>query len=307
MERARIAIGCLIALATFSNTAHAREYGAFQPWNCTWHSSHIVLADSEDEGRLSVVESWKGDLERGDAIQLPGFAEPGQWLLFLREGPFNGQQRKYSIGKWYAVFPGHEAFGLGGGPAKFGDMRFSVAWIKDGKVYANIQVSRGPAEPAKFHDDAKAFKKEVLATNAEQRKLVKAKRIADAGKRAMKLHALTSSPSDDARRESFQAICGCGAAGVTVLCQILDDSLTFYRDNPPKQSANEVTKEVRLQLWIHFSNVDDMLRSLETLRAVECKDAVTRFRNYWKSLSGLTPVQRELDTKCDRILDKLAL
>jgi hypothetical protein len=306
MKRPRIIMACLIALATFGNSAHAREYGAFQPWNCTWHASHVVLADFQSEGRLSVVESWKGDLEKGDAIHLPGFAAPGQWLLFLRDQPFNEQQRKYAIGKWFAVFPGHKAFGPGGGPAEVGDMRFSVAWIKDAKVHANIHTSRGPAKPAEFHEDAKAFKQEVLATNAEQRKLTRAKQISDTGKRAVELLVLTSSHSDDARRESFLAIRGCGDAGVKVLCQILDDSLMFYRENPPTNAAADVTKAMRRQQWIRHSNVDETLRSMEALGAPECEDVVRHFRDYWTSLSGLNPVQKELSDSCDRILDKLS-
>src|SRR5262245_53018718 len=50
-----------------------REEPAFHIETAAWNATHIVLASEGEEidGRLKVRESWKGDLQPGDTIDVP--------------------------------------------------------------------------------------------------------------------------------------------------------------------------------------------------------------------------------------------
>lgn len=66
----------LLLLLFFAAAAQARTWRSFDLDQCTWNASHIVVATEGAliDGRLTVLESWRGDLRPGETISIPELA-----------------------------------------------------------------------------------------------------------------------------------------------------------------------------------------------------------------------------------------
>ena len=62
--------GALFAMAT---PVFAKNHFILNLEYCAEHASYIILASEGDviDGQLTVLESWNGDLHRGDVISIP--------------------------------------------------------------------------------------------------------------------------------------------------------------------------------------------------------------------------------------------
>ena len=68
MRRACRAVWPLLAWAGCAPTAAAGIRPSFYLDGCGWEATHVVVVDAGEkiDGRVVVLESWKGDLRKGD-------------------------------------------------------------------------------------------------------------------------------------------------------------------------------------------------------------------------------------------------
>src|SRR5215470_6273267 len=66
----------VIALFICASQANAGIRPSFNLDYCSWHATHIVVATEGDEidVRLTVLESWEGDLSPGETIYITELA-----------------------------------------------------------------------------------------------------------------------------------------------------------------------------------------------------------------------------------------
>lgn len=71
-----LALSSLVAVLLFTPRIYAGIRPSFGLNHCAWHATHIVVASEGDEidGRLTVLESWKGDLQPGELVSIPQLA-----------------------------------------------------------------------------------------------------------------------------------------------------------------------------------------------------------------------------------------
>src|ERR1700683_4478323 len=57
--------------------AYALKGPSFSLDGCAWEASHIIVVTAGDkiDGAVEVLESWKGDLKKGDRLSIPELAE----------------------------------------------------------------------------------------------------------------------------------------------------------------------------------------------------------------------------------------
>ena len=66
---------------------HAALRPSFNVDGCSWNATHVVLVQTTaGEGVVPVVESWKGDLKPGDAIEVPEL-KPNQNAVAISSYP----------------------------------------------------------------------------------------------------------------------------------------------------------------------------------------------------------------------------
>ncbi len=140
-------IGLLLGLIGMPLLAWAAIRPSFSLEECVKNATHIVVVTEGEniDGIVEVMESWKGDLKKGDSLNIPELAEfadkdsreinkrgemtptslthvsGDRMILFVKQQIIAGEK------KWEAA-------------VKWGGMQVSTAWIEDGKVYAFIQV-----------------------------------------------------------------------------------------------------------------------------------------------------------------------
>ena len=82
--------GALLAVVSFAPALHAETLPEFHVGTCSYKATHIVMVKTEAaaQGKFRVVESWKGDLQKGAVLKLPALAKEGrgEMVLFLRDG-----------------------------------------------------------------------------------------------------------------------------------------------------------------------------------------------------------------------------
>ena len=70
------ALVCLVLALVNTDTAFAIIQPSFYLDDCAWHATHIVVVTKgkKIDENVEVVESWKGDLKKGDPIAVPELA-----------------------------------------------------------------------------------------------------------------------------------------------------------------------------------------------------------------------------------------
>jgi hypothetical protein len=136
-----------LVLASWAPTASAYPVPPFCLDDCSRNATHVVVVTEGAliDGHVEVLESWRGNLRRGDRLNLPRLAvfadpdnravadtEPGQpthvtgsrMVVFLRWRPERTDSTK---GSW--------------APARFTGMCGSVAWVERGETYTCPPIS----------------------------------------------------------------------------------------------------------------------------------------------------------------------
>jgi hypothetical protein len=351
----------LIAVLLFTIHAEAGIRPSFVLDYCTWHATHIVIATEGDEidGKLTVLESWKGDLQPGEVVSIPELAifKP-QSSREVKRGIFGSEKpKKYVTGSRMILFlrkldrpvetlnePVDKSHGSDRWePASRQGMNVSVLWIEGGQSFAFIQVMNPGDSILTYYDDSE---REIIDQAFEvlhlQERVNSSVAIQDESKRAEALAQFALSESYYARDVAFAELQKCRKAALPVLRKMLGDQtilkrhseviktlsaaggdevaaelttivreeLGFWQETGPRlrdgwwNNMNEPETEV---LRNRYSKVLEALYSLRKLKPVGCKEVVTEFRDFWRSLpqledkSGLT----QMSEACDKILQEL--
>jgi len=210
----------------------------------SWHATHILLASEGEQidGRLAVLESWKGDLSPGDLIYLPELASfnsresrrisaglgtnmegpvahvtGSRIILFLRapspqasENEEPGRHQSTSSIAWK--------------PADDAGMNVSVVWIEAGRTFAFSQLMNpGPSLLTFYPKSEIEIRVRVSEILDLEESLNATLAIADCARRAESLQPFVLSDLFFARKIALDAMQTCGESALPVLRQMLGD------------------------------------------------------------------------------------
>src|SRR5215213_2001906 len=143
----------LLFLAALPARAGIRP--SFNLSHCSWFATHVVVVTEGEmiDGRLLVLESWKGDLAPGDAVSVPELATFNPEPSRLAKRPLwveDAEPPRHVTGDRMVLFlkerpraqaEGDEAArGRVWEPASSGGVNVSALWVEGDKTYAFIQV-----------------------------------------------------------------------------------------------------------------------------------------------------------------------
>ena len=194
----------LVSVFVILGSARAEILPAFHP-ACAYRATHIVVVQtvSPEEGRFRVLETWKGDKQKDDAITVPGLAKiaKGEMVLFLCRRPEPVQ----SGDEWES--------------ANFSDWRSSVAWIDRDEVSVLQQKMRpGPTcvAPLTHYETRARFKELIFFYLRTERQLAAAKAARNTQERVRILAEIVSG-NYDRKDEACAELGRCGQAAVPAL------------------------------------------------------------------------------------------
>ena len=226
-------------------------------------------------------------------------------------------------------------------PASGEGITWSVLWLEDKQPFAFIQIMNpGPSLLTSYGESEQKVRERASAVMRIRQELNEAVAIKDQHMRAEALESFTTSGLYYARDLAFVELQTCGPGALPVLrkmlkdptllnlhgdvikaltaaggekvadelTNIVKDELEFWKVTGPRLS-NEWWNmgEEREMLRNRYSKVLEALYSLKKLRAVGCKDVVTEFRDFWRSLPQLEDKRglTQMSEACDKILSEL--
>ena len=141
--KARDSHRLVLAMLFLPATAGAALIPSFDLESRTWDATHIVVVTEAEkiDGEVRVLESWKGELERGDLLvlkELASFASKesrriGGWLGFEESDECVTGARMVCF-----LTKSGDTWQSAGGKDWRPAMEISVAWIDHGTVYARV-------------------------------------------------------------------------------------------------------------------------------------------------------------------------
>ena len=237
----------LLLLALFAFCASFSAFAGIRPSfmldYSTWHSTHIVVATEGDEidGKLTVIESWQGDLRAGDVVEVPdlaAFKTDASREVHYFEGEGKESRVKTVTGKRMVLFlikkPEEVKLAEKNKPPLapqvwlpadlFKQMNTSVIWIEGEKLFAFMQmINPGPSELVEYGESETKIKAAVLKIIKEQNALHAAIVIANKLKRAEALRSFANSDNFNAKQVAFDNLGACGKDALPVLREMLKD------------------------------------------------------------------------------------
>ncbi len=216
-----------------------------------WSASDIVVASEGDEidGRLTVIETWKGSLRRGSMLSIPELAEfqdekhrlvQSVWTENPRvaESPrvVSGQRMILFLKRKFDSAEGvnEEGDAVWGSTSPVGGMRVSTVWVEDGKTYAFVLMfNPGPSLLLDQGKSEAEMKREVGEMTKTQDALLAVRKLENNASRAAQVRRFADSEPFYGQSEAFNILAGCGKEGVSVLVDILrrhDRSMTNYHE-----------------------------------------------------------------------------
>jgi hypothetical protein len=240
------AVGVVLGLLVCTTDATAAIQPSFHLDACSWDATHVVVVSEGDkiDGDVEVLESWKGDLKKGDRITIPALAvfapEKERVIskrLFERDNG-KGLPPSVTCSRMVLFLIRKQEKPEGGKPAKttwlpaageWGGFMVSTAWIEGGQVYAFAQqFNPGPSELISWDMDERRLKRHVDGIVTAQTTLAEAIR-GDANKLETAAVTLLQSESEYVRLSVFTELGGAGAKGLPTLRRFLkDDTLLKY-------------------------------------------------------------------------------
>ena len=358
-------IGFLVGLLlSFTPRTYAKIRPSFGIDDCTWHATHIVVATEGDkiDGRLTVLESWRGDLRPGDVISIPeltsfkpqssqeiktdmlgiksdapkSYVTGSRMILFLKKKDQSPEKSTNSANK--SQRSDHWA------PASWWQsINVSVLWIEGDQSFAFIQVMNpGDSILTYYPDSEKEIRDRAFEVMHLQETENAAVAIEDESRRAEALAPFALSELYYARDLAFAELQKCGKSAAPVLRRMLSDQTVlkvhseviktlaaagddevademiaivreefgFWKETGPRLRDgwwDDINKPETEVLRNRYSKVLEALYSLKKLKPLGCKEVVTEFRDFWRSLpqlddnSGLNQMSEE----CDKVLRAL--
>jgi hypothetical protein len=230
---------CVITI--FATSADARLRPSFDATHSSAVATHVIVAeqDNANAARLTVSQSWRGDLHEGDSINIPELAQfqDAPWqgktlVLFLvrsttwtDDGDGDDHQTRWLPAARHGYGP---VFAGGFAPSDQLDrFNIAIAWVQDDQVFAMIQVMNpGPVVPTAWFKELDVLKAIVDQRAADTDSVWAAMRVADPAKRVAALTPWTAHDEHRTRESAFMAIAECGVVALPQLRAMLaDDAL----------------------------------------------------------------------------------
>ncbi len=240
--------GVVALLLVSTADATAAIMPSFSYESCSWKATHVVVVSEGDkiDGEVEVLESWKGDLKKGDLVSVPELAAfaPDKERV-VSKGMFGRDKDKdlpasVSCSRMVLFLVRKQEKPDGDKPAKvtwlpaprWGGMKVSVAWVEGGKVFAfGQEINPGPQELLYWDTDERGLRKNVDAVVKAQATLTDEIRKGEADKLATAALELIRSESNFVRGVVVAELGEAGAKGLPALRAILkDDALLKYHD-----------------------------------------------------------------------------
>lgn len=356
--RAMLVLGTVSGLLTCSASASAGIRPSFNEDHCTWNATHILVVTEGDkiDGDVEVLESWKGDMKKGDRITIPELAvfaaekERAVNYMFIEKTP--GLAARVTCSRMVLFLTKREKKAAGGQrgqvvwepAAEWGGVKVSTAWVEAGRVYAFAQqINPGPSELISWGITERELHTGVEGVLQTRAVLSKALAGPDADKSAEAvLQLLRRTESDYVRSLALDAVVEAGEVGLPALRRVLGeaalegqhgDAVWAMRKLPADLAATELTRVVTEELaywrkvgpglkkgwWDEvgmkaeekerlrnrYSRAHSALQVLGNLRTEGCRDEVTAFRDWWKSLPQLGGELTQMTHACDSVLEAL--
>ena len=179
-HRIRISLVATATIVILSPPADAFFLPSFHLPTSASRATHIVVVTEGDriDGKVRVLESWLGDLVRGDKLELPAlgrFAAPSaRQLRDARNAPL----RQRVNGRRILLFLTKTDAGWNGATRdtpSFGGISVSSVWFIAGQGYALAQVETSGPQVFWPRGTETSMRAEVLKILAERRKLARAR------------------------------------------------------------------------------------------------------------------------------------
>ncbi len=221
----------LLILIAWAPAAHGEWDHVFILRFCVQEATDIVVVTGGEkfDGQVEVVESWTGDLRKGNRLDLPDladFAKPKARAIVDTEDKPEPGSPTHVTGSRMVLFLKREAKGREKRVAAepYGGMKVSVVWVEAGKTYAHSQrlywgpsgiMPLGVTEP-----ELRRRVKDLIRLRAELDRVLA---IIDPGKRAEALGVLGSSGLYQAPEEAVKGLSRCGKPAIPALRRLLED------------------------------------------------------------------------------------
>jgi hypothetical protein len=265
-----------LVLLAFPLTSFALIRPSFQLEACTWEATHIVVVNQacKTDIEVEVLESWKGNLKKGDFITIPDLAEfiPEQtrvvkhrrfWededanlpthvngqrmVFFLIKDNFHGQADTSASATWKPA--GKRRGGMDG-------MDVSMSWIEQGRAFAFRQIkNRGPTQLVSLSMTEADLKERVAEVVKGQKNLVNAIDSGDQRKMADALFPLLRNGWNYSGYKALELVGRSGKEALPLLSRVLleeaSDEWCYYavaemkKINP--EAVGPVLTEVMMQ------------------------------------------------------------
>ena len=256
----------LVLMISVSSLADAALIPPFDPGFSATKATDVIVASEGEriDGILDVLDTWKGDLEKGQIIRVPELALfrseeartiEGWWsdrsfgsvtgnrmvLFLVKSLALSDDQEESAVDKestrtirWLpASYPDYRPVFAGGMEPRdnVARMRISVAWVESGLIYAFRQtVNPGPLRLVKLQgmteEELKAL---VLEKSKNCGDFDKAAASPDPQERVNAILPFTKADEHRTREKAFNALGECGIAALPHLRQILGDEQSLHR------------------------------------------------------------------------------
>jgi hypothetical protein len=232
----RYALGLALCLFTAS-MLRAEIRPSFYVDAVSWDATHVIVATEGEaiDGTLTVLESWKGELQPGETVTVPALAAfRTEESRRVSKGWSSGEPLLFVTGKRMILFLTRKD-GRWSGADDDDLMKTAVVWIERGAAYAFTQLMIPGDSELVAHEPERSeprIAKRFAEIERTHRALDAALAREAPNARATALAAFTDDELWNAREAAFAGLRTCGAAAVPVLTRILHDDtkLTIHND-----------------------------------------------------------------------------
>jgi len=319
---------------------------SFNLHSCAWDATDIVVVTEGDaiDGEVLVLETWKGELRRGERLTIPELAafapEESRKVAepWLRRD--NDDVPKNVTGGRMVLFLIRENDQWLPADQLSKEMNVSTVWIENDQTIAFFQqINPGPSELVSMDMSEEQLKKSIDYFIDRQKKINEAIGWHDAERLASAIPFLYRMENADAQRFMIEALGDAGPGAVPALLTILGDEsdenviralrkaggadiapklielltqdLAFWKTAAPSLkpdwwNSDSLTTEKQYQLRTRYGRTYATLTALRELRFKGAEETVAAFRDFWRSLPQLGGIGNDqIGRECDVVLYEL--
>jgi hypothetical protein len=256
-----------LVLIAFPLTSFALIRPSFELEACTWEATHIVVVSQtyKTDIDVEVLESWKGDLKKGDFITIPELMEfiPEQARVVHRcfwededaslPTHVNGQRMVFFLIKENRE---GQAFTWKSAGKAWRSMDVSMSWIEQGRAFAFMQIMNpGPTQLVSLGKTEAELKDKVAKLVKGQNTLVTAIDSSDQNRVADALFPLLRHGCNYSGRKALELVGSCGKEALPVLRQVLleeaSDDWCYCTVAEMKKISPEAVGPVLTEVMMH--------------------------------------------------------